>query len=131
MTAGPGSGPAVTYRVGMDAFDAADLIAAHQGPEHVYVDLLDAGTMSMGLGIWPAGSRDTQQPHTEDEGYYVSEGRARITVAGEERPVGPGSIVFVGIGVEHHFHDIEEDLKLLVFWAPPRHARRGVAGPPA
>jgi|SRR6266487_5073962 mannose-6-phosphate isomerase-like protein (cupin superfamily) len=112
----------------MDAFDAAELIAAHRGADHVYVDLLDAGTLSLGLAIWPAGSVDTQQPHTEDEVYYVVEGRARITVAGEVRPVGPGSIVFVGIGVEHRFHDIEEDLRVLVFWAPPRHARRRAAG---
>src|SRR5262245_37195216 len=108
----------------MDAFDVAELVAANRSREHVYVDLLDAGTLSLGLAIWPAGSRDTQQPHTEDEVYYVVEGRGAITVAGERRPVGPGSIVFVGIGVEHHFHDIEEDLEVVVFWAPPRHARR-------
>jgi mannose-6-phosphate isomerase-like protein (cupin superfamily) len=74
-----------------------------------------------------ASSAPDVQPHTEDEVYYVIEGRGTITVAGERRPVGPGSIVFVAIGVEHHFHDIEEDLKVLVFWAPPRHARRQVA----
>src|SRR6266567_3448961 len=102
----------------MDAFDAAQLIATHQGSEHVYVDFLNAGTLSLGLAIWPAGSEDTQQPHTEDEVYYVIEGRGTITVAGDRRPVGPGSIVFVAIGVEHRFHDIEEDLKVLVFWAP-------------
>jgi mannose-6-phosphate isomerase-like protein (cupin superfamily) len=112
----------------MHAFDVAELISAHQGPEHVYVELLDAGTMSMGLGLWPAGTVDTQQPHTEDEVYHVVAGRATITVDGEERRVGPGSIVFVGIGVEHRFHDIEEDLRVLVFWAPPRRARRGIAG---
>jgi mannose-6-phosphate isomerase-like protein (cupin superfamily) len=113
----------------VDAFDVAELIAANRSTEHVYVDLLDAGTLSLGLALWPAGSEDTQQPHTEDEVYYVVEGRAAITVAGERRPVGPGSIVFVGIGVEHRFHDIEEDLKVLVFWAPPRHARRRAGAP--
>src|SRR5262245_34373485 len=113
----------------MDAYEFADLVAANRSTEHVYVDVLDAGSLSLGLAVWPAGSRDTQQPHTEDEVYYVVEGRATITVAGERRQVGPGSIVFVGIGVEHHFHDIEEDLKVLVFWAPPRHARRRAGAP--
>ncbi len=108
----------------MDAFDVADLVAAQTTGEHTYAEFLNAGTLSMGLSIWPAGSEDTQQPHTEDEVYYIVAGRGRITVAGEQRPVGPGSIVFVGIGVEHHFHDIEQDLNVLVFWAPPRHARR-------
>lgn len=29
---------------------------------------------------------------------------------------------FVAAGVEHRFHDIEEDLRVIVFWAPPRHS---------
>jgi mannose-6-phosphate isomerase-like protein (cupin superfamily) len=42
-----------------------------------------------------------------------------IQVADENRPVGPGSVVYVAAGVEHHFHTIEEELRVLVFWAPP------------
>lgn len=113
----------------MQAFDVDELIAADEGSQHVYKDLLNAGTLSVGLSIWPSGSVDTQEPHTEDEVYYVISGKARITVGGEDRPVSAGSIVFVPIGVEHHFHDIEEDMKVLVFWAPPRHARRPAASP--
>ncbi len=104
----------------MDAFEVADLVAARQGPEHVYADFIRSDLLSVGLASWPAGSDDTQQPHTEDEVYHVIQGRARIVVAGEERPVGPGSVVFVATGVEHRFVDIEEDLHVLVFWAPPR-----------
>jgi len=104
----------------VDAFEVADLVAARQGPEHVYADFIRSDLLSVGLASWPAGSDDTQQPHTEDEVYHVIQGRARIVVAGEERPVGPGSVVFVATGVEHRFVDIEEDLHVLVFWAPPR-----------
>ena len=105
----------------MHAFDLAELTAANQST--VYAEILNAGTLSLGLAIWPAGSVDTQQPHTEDEVYYVVRGRARITVDGEQRPVCPGSMIFVGIGVDHRFYDIEEDLAVLVFWAPQRHSR--------
>ncbi|HXM58861.1 MAG TPA: cupin domain-containing protein [Candidatus Dormibacteraeota bacterium] len=103
----------------MDAFEVADLIAARERPEHVYADFIRSDLLSVGLATWPAGTADTQQPHTEDEVYYVVQGRARMTVAGERRPVGPGSIVYVATGVEHRFTDIEEDLHVLVFWAPP------------
>jgi len=44
-------------------------------------------------------------------------------VAGERRPVRPGSIVFVAKEVEHRFVDIEEDLSLLVFFAPEHRQR--------
>ncbi|HEY4025977.1 MAG TPA: cupin domain-containing protein [Candidatus Dormibacteraeota bacterium] len=110
--------------VAVEAFDVADLIAARKGSEHVYADFIRSGLLSVGLASWPAGSPDTQEPHTEDEVYYVVQGRATIAVAGEERPVAPGSIVFVATGVEHRFHDIEEDLQVIVFWAPPRRSRR-------
>jgi mannose-6-phosphate isomerase-like protein (cupin superfamily) len=64
---------------------------------------------------------DDQEPHTEDEVYYVVSGRARLQVAEEDAAVGAGSIAYVAAGVEHHFYDIEEDLSVIVFWAPPRH----------
>lgn len=108
----------------MDAFQVADLIAARRGTEHVYEDFLRSDLLSVGLATWPAGSADTQEPHTEDEVYHVVQGRAVITVAGERQPVGPGSIVFVATGVEHRFSEIEEDLHVVVFWAPPRRSRR-------
>jgi len=46
-------------------------------------------------------------------------GRAQIRVGDEDRPVGPGTVVYVAAGVEHRFHDIGEDLRVLVIFAPP------------
>jgi len=89
---------------------------------HGYVDFLASEKLSVGLAVWPAGSIDRQRPHKEDEVYYVISGRGQIRVAGEDRPVQPGSLVFVAAGVEHRFHDIEADLRVLVFWAPPHAA---------
>ena len=83
-----------------------------------YLQFINAGTLSLGLYALAAGSTDPQLPHAEDEIYYVVEGRGVIDVAGERRPVQPGSIVFVAKEVDHRFVDIEEDLSILVFFAP-------------
>jgi mannose-6-phosphate isomerase-like protein (cupin superfamily) len=91
---------------------------------HGYIDFMASDKLSVGLAIWPRGKPDRQRPHLEDEVYYVISGRATIRVAGEDRLVEPGSLVFVATGVEHRFHDIEEDLRVLVFWAPPHAAQR-------
>jgi mannose-6-phosphate isomerase-like protein (cupin superfamily) len=107
----------------LDVFDLGQLIEAQAGPEHTYADFLRSERLSMGLAIWPAGAVDGQQPHPEDEVYHVVSGRARITVAGETADLAAGSIVFVGAGVEHHFHDITDELVVLVFWSPPRGPR--------
>jgi mannose-6-phosphate isomerase-like protein (cupin superfamily) len=83
-----------------------------------YLQFINEETLSLGLYVLAAGTEDTQLPHAEDEIYYVVSGRGAVDVAGERRPVGPGSIVFVAREVPHRFVDIEEDLSLLVFFAP-------------
>ena len=65
-----------------------------------------------------AGGVDPQQPHREDEVYYILSGRGQIRVGDEDRPVQTGSIVFVAEGVPHRFHTITEDMDVLVFFAP-------------
>jgi mannose-6-phosphate isomerase-like protein (cupin superfamily) len=91
---------------------------------HGYIDFLSSDKLSVGLAVWPAGVTDRQTPHTEDEVYYVIRGRGAIRVGDEDRGVRSGSLVFVSAGVEHRFHDIEEELRVLVFWAPPHAAPR-------
>lgn len=66
----------------------------------------------------PAGGVDRQNPHQEDEAYYVISGKAKISVEGEVQPVAAGSLIFVAAKAHHKFIDIEEDLALLVFFAP-------------
>ena len=108
----------------MQAFEIPSLDAQPRDADgHGYIDFLASDKLSVGLAIWPKGKPNRQRPHKEDEVYYVISGRGSIQVAGEDRAVEAGSLVFVGAGVEHHFHSIEEDLRALVFWAPP-HAMR-------
>jgi mannose-6-phosphate isomerase-like protein (cupin superfamily) len=112
----------------MDAFETDDLVAAQHRPgEHTYTDFLRRETLSLGMSVWPAGGEDSQRPHTEDEVYVVMAGRGRITVAGEDRAVRAGSVVYVATGVEHRFHSVEEDLHVLVLWAPPYGSRAGAS----
>lgn len=74
--------------------------------------------MSAGIYALPAGSSDPQKPHQQDEIYYVIRGRARMRVGTEDQPVATGSVIFVEAGVEHRFHDIEEELEILVTFSP-------------
>ncbi len=43
-----------------------------------------------------------------------------MKVADTDRSVKPGSIVFVGTGIEHNFHDITENLMVMVVFSPPQ-----------
>ena len=104
----------------MKAFEIPELDPQPRDADgHGYNDFFASNKLSVGLAIWPKGKPDRQHPHLEDEVYYVISGSATIQVAGEDRPVKAGSLVFVAAGVEHRFHSIEKDLRVLVFWAPP------------
>jgi mannose-6-phosphate isomerase-like protein (cupin superfamily) len=114
----------------MDAFEWKDLVTSQRQSGRVYYEFLTGSALSAGVYSLPAGGQDPQQPHTEDEVYYVVQGLGQIVVAGEDRPVGPGSIVFVAAGVEHRFHSITEDLEVLVFFAPPEGSVRASPATP-
>lgn len=99
-----------------------DMLGAVDGrrrqEDRSYLEFLRRDSMSLGLYHLGAGEEDQQQPHGEDEAYYVIHGKARFRAGEEDGPVGPGSVLYVAKGVEHRFHAIEEDLSVLVFFAP-------------
>lgn len=105
----------------------ANLIAAQKELGERYLEFFTAntGTLSLGLYVLPVDDIDPQQPHTEDEIYYVVSGAARIQVGDEDREVKAGSLIFVETGAPHKFHSITETLTLLVAFAPPRRSRAG------
>lgn len=106
-------------------FTLADLIATCKQSGELYHEFLNIPAMSAGVYQLATGSVDPQEPHTEDELYYVVQGQARIQVGAEDMAVEPGSLVFVAANVEHRFHSITEDLTVLVFFAPAEYSRAG------
>lgn len=100
----------------MDAFELADLLAAQGASGRLYHEFIRTHDLSVGLYVLSAGATDPQGPHTEDEVYYVISGRATIRVGEED--------VFVGADVPHRFHDIEDELTVLVFFGPAEYTHR-------
>lgn len=96
-------------------WDVAQMAAAQH---ESFGEFFRIPAMSFEIYKLPAGGVDMQNPHHEDEAYYVLSGRAKIEVEGEVQPVGPGALIFVAAEARHKFIEIEEDLALLVFFAP-------------
>ncbi len=105
----------------MTSFQALELDQLDATPtgESPYRELIRRPGFSLGVYHLPVGGTDHQHPHHSDEVYVVQNGRATLRVEGEDRPVGPGSVVSVDRGAEHGFTDITEDLTVLVLFAPP------------
>jgi mannose-6-phosphate isomerase-like protein (cupin superfamily) len=99
------------------AFDLQAEIRKQVDSGSPYNEFLRSPALSCGIYSLPAGSKDLQSPHDEDEVYYVVSGRARLRIDDREVSAEPGSILYVRATSEHSFVEIEEDVTLLVFFA--------------
>ena len=108
----------------MQAHELTQLISQRADSNKLYLEFLKVPDLSMGLYVLPADEMDPQSPHIEDEVYYVVSGKAQIKVADENHAVQAGSIVYVAKNVEHRFHSIEEELTVIVFFAPAEYSNK-------
>ena len=111
----------------MQAWELEDLEGARVASGRLYHEFLSVPDLSAGLYVLEAGAADPQRPHGEDEVYVVMSGRGSITVGDDDRPVQPGTVVFVAAHVPHRFHDITERLVLLVGFGPAEGSRAAPA----
>jgi mannose-6-phosphate isomerase-like protein (cupin superfamily) len=98
---------------GAGAYTPPDGTQANHWIEHLRVPDLSVGTYSI-----PRGGTDDQVPHSEDEIYVVTAGRARLESGGTSVTVGPGSVIYVAAGEVHRFTEITEHLAAIVLFAP-------------
>jgi len=98
----------------MSLFHISQTDPAHRD----YLEFFRTPDLSCGVYRLAIGEPDLQEPHTEDEVYYVIEGRAVIRIHDEDFPVGQGSVIFVPAHAPHRFHSISSDLVLLVVFGP-------------
>jgi quercetin dioxygenase-like cupin family protein len=94
-----------------------------EGDVSVY-PVIDFGEVSaLHASVWDlrAGREDPETAHFEDRILYVIQGQAISRAADQETIVRPGSIIYVRGDVPHKFVNIEQDLRVLVFfslWKP-------------
>lgn len=110
----------------MRKFTLADALQQRARSGALYHEFLRVPAMSVGVYELAVGAEDPQEPHTEDELYYVVSGRASLLVDTEDVAVEAGSMVYVSARVVHRFHDITEALSVLVFFAPAEHSQQDI-----
>lgn len=69
---------------------------------------------------WKPDGADVQEPHAQDEFYFITAGAARIDIDGRVHEVAAGSVVFVPAQLPHRFFDQSDDLEMwIVFTGRP------------
>jgi mannose-6-phosphate isomerase-like protein (cupin superfamily) len=108
-------------------FTWAHLLELQHSAGRPYVEFIRSASLSTGLYVLPAGAIDEQQPHAEDEVYVVIAGGSLFTAGEETREIRAGDVFFVAAGVPHRFHDISEELRVIVVFAPPEGSQAAAA----
>ena len=82
-----------------------------------FVGVMAGGSMSVEV-FAPQGS-DLQQPHAQDELYFIHSGTAQIIINGQRFDAAPGDAFFVAAGVVHKFENFSSDfVTWVVFYGP-------------
>jgi mannose-6-phosphate isomerase-like protein (cupin superfamily) len=78
-----------------------------------FLDFLHNNSFEVGVLRLNPGQKDTQGPHSEDELYFVMEGKGYINMVEKNYEVRKGSCIFVPSKTEHYFHGHKERLVVL------------------
>ncbi len=92
-----------------------------------WMEQLRVPDLSVGTYSIRRGGTDGQSPHTEDEIYVITAGRARLEAGGHHAEVGPGAVIYVPAAEVHRFTDVTEDFAALVLFAPAEESRANSA----
>ncbi len=99
-------------------FELEDLVAQLEKEGGYFLDFLKIRNLEAGIIVLHPGEKDTQEPHSADELYYVIEGSGFMELGRSKwQPVKKGSIIFVPAGMHHRFYGNTEDLVVLYMFA--------------
>ena len=83
---------------------------------HTFInrDSLAAGVLAL-----QTGEEDTQEPHENDEVYFILEGDGFLKIKDKDYPVSKNKMYFVAKNIEHYFHGNSKELVVLYFFGGP------------
>jgi mannose-6-phosphate isomerase-like protein (cupin superfamily) len=94
-------------------FELKDLLSELNGS--YFTDFITTKGIQAGIIRLHPNEKDTQEPHSVDEVYYVIEGSGFIKLNDKNYSIKQGTCIFVPAGMEHRFHGNTQDL--LIFYA--------------
>ena len=82
-----------------------------------FLRMMAGGTMS--VEVFAPKGVDLQQPHAQDELYFIHSGTAQIIINEQRFDAATGDAFFVAAGVVHMFENFSEDfVTWVVFYGP-------------
>ena len=101
-------------------FQLSELLDKVEPGEVRFDEFLRTPSLSCSIYHVPAGSKEMERAHVEDELYYVLEGRGMLRIEEDEHLVKSGTLLYVKADCDHTFFEVTEDLTVLAFFGTAR-----------
>ena len=72
-----------------------------------FITMMAGGTMS--VEVFAPKGEDLQQPHTQDELYFIQRGTGELVIHGQRFDAASGDAFFVAAGTLHRFENFSAD----------------------
>jgi len=100
-------------------FDLTSYLGKIKKSSSYFYTFINKSSLAAGLLLLQPGEKDTQEPHDNDEIYYVISGDGFLKIKNKDYEISKDKIFFVEKNVDHYFHGNSKELKVLYFFGGP------------
>ena len=97
-------------------FDLSAYLEKIKQSSSYFYTFINRDSLAAGILVLQAGEEDTQEPHDNDEVYYIISGDGFLKIKDKDYEVSKNKLFFVAKGVNHFFHGNKTELKVLYFF---------------
>jgi mannose-6-phosphate isomerase-like protein (cupin superfamily) len=97
-------------------FDLSTYLEKIKKSSSYFYTFINRDSLAAGILVLQAGEKDTQEPHDNDEVYYIISGDGFLKIKDKDYEISKDKLFFVAKGVGHFFHGNKTELKVLYFF---------------
>ena len=97
-------------------YDVDEYIEKIKNKNSYFHTFVNRDTLAAGVLVLQSGEKDTQEPHENDEVYFVIKGDGFLKIKDKDYLVSKNKMYFVAKNIEHYFHGNSKELVVLYFF---------------
>ena len=97
-------------------FDLSTYLGKIKKSSNYFHTFINRDSLAAGVLVLQPGEQDTQEPHQNDEVYFIISGDGFLKIKNKDYQVSKDKLFFVAKDVEHYFHSNSVELKVLYFF---------------
>ena len=97
-------------------FNLKDTLDKIKKSDSYFHTFINRDSLAAGILMLKPGEEDTQEPHENDEIYFIISGNGFLKIKNNDYEISKDKLFFIGKDVPHYFHSNTKELKVLYFF---------------